>query len=95
MMPTNQELFMPIAQLTTIQSDQSGRMVRVWAPIILTHRGGRWTATNPNTNNVVFDGVTTAFVRREVEHGWLNMENGWDIGVNEKAGEHQILSAKS
>lgn len=78
---------MPIAQLTTIQSDDTGQLVRVWSPVILMHRSGRWTATNPATNNVVLDGLTTALVRREVENGWLNMEPGWDLGAVDRPAE--------
>lgn len=72
---------MPLGRLPrTSPSSRPGAPAAAIA-VVAACVGGRWTLTDPESNNVLVAGVSTAFLRREIAAGRLDLDAGWDVGA--------------
>ena len=70
---------MPLGQLVK-HVVMDGQSTEYTQPCVLLQEKTLWTVLDPENNNELIKNVSTDFLRKEIEHGRLRVDNGWDLG---------------
>ena len=73
---------MPLGRMLKKAIASSSEEVILSHACIVLREGMCWTILDPENNNELVRGVTTDFLRTEIANNRLQMDKGWDHGVD-------------
>lgn len=74
---------MPLGHMLKKAISSSSEEVILSHACLVVREGNLWTIFDPENNNELVRGVSTQFLRNEIASNRLQMDKGWDHGVED------------
>lgn len=73
---------MPLAKIVKKIPLRDGTVHETRQVCVLVREGEKWGLLDPESNNELVKGATTNFLKKEIEAGRLELEDGWEPQKN-------------